>query len=63
MCPPVRVINHSLKLKNNLQVQADKPWYKFSYEQLTKNINRKISIIFLSISLNMCFWCSKEPSR
>ena len=24
---------------------------------------RKIAIIFLSISLNMCFWCSKEPSH
>ena len=23
---------------------------------------RKIAIIFLSISLNMCFGCSKEPS-
>ena len=24
---------------------------------------RKIAIIFLSISLNMCVWCSKEPSH
>ena len=24
---------------------------------------RKIAIIFLSISLNMCFGCSKEPSH
>ena len=24
---------------------------------------RKIAIVFLSISLNMCFGCSKEPSH
>ena len=24
---------------------------------------RKIAIIFLSVSLNMCFGCSKEPSH
>ena len=24
---------------------------------------RKIVIIFLPINLNMCFWCSKEPSH
>ena len=29
--------------------------------QLSKNILRKRAIIFLSISLNMCFGCSKEP--
>ena len=29
--------------------------------QLSKNNLRKIAIIFLSISLNMCFGCSKEP--
>ena len=29
-----------------------------------KEINlRKTALIFLSISLNMCFGCSKEPSR
>ena len=27
-----------------------------------QNIQHKIAIIFLSISLNMCFGCSKEPS-
>ena len=26
-------------------------------------IQRKIAIIFLTISLNMCFVCSKEPSQ
>ena len=33
-----------------------------SLGQLSKNFQRKIVIIFLSISLNMCFGCSKEPS-
>ena len=28
-----------------------------------KHILRKIVIIFLSISLNVCFGCSKEPSH
>ena len=28
-----------------------------------QKIKRKIEIIFLSISLNMCFGCSNEPSR
>ena len=27
-----------------------------------KHFSRKIAIIYLSISLNMCFVCSKEPS-
>ena len=31
--------------------------------QLSKNNFRKIVIIFLSISLNMGFGCSKEPSH
>ena len=31
--------------------------------QLSKNNLRKIAIIFFSISLNMCFGCSKEPSH
>ena len=31
--------------------------------QLSKNKLRKIANIFLSISLNMCFECSKEPSH
>ena len=30
---------------------------------LSKNNLRKIVIIFLSISLNICFRCSKEPSH
>ena len=30
---------------------------------LAKNNLRKIAIIFLPISLNMCFGCSKEPSH
>ena len=34
-----------------------------SYGQLSKNNLLKIAIIFLSISLNMCFGCSKEPSH
>ena len=28
-----------------------------------KHFERKIQIIFMYISLNMCFWCSKEPSH
>ena len=28
----------------------------------SKNFERKIAIIFLSISLNLCFGCLKEPS-
>ena len=31
--------------------------------QLSKIFERKIAIIFLPISLNMCFGCSKEPSH
>ena len=34
-----------------------------SEPQLSKNNLRKIEIIFLSISLNICFGCSKEPSH
>ena len=33
------------------------------YVQLSKISERKIMIIFLSISLNMCLGCSKEPSH
>ena len=29
VCPPVRDIIHSLKLVDNLLVQADKPWYDY----------------------------------
>ena len=36
---------------------------KYSKGQLSKNNLRKIVIIFLTISLNMCFGCSKEPSH
>ena len=31
--------------------------------QLIKIFQHKIAIIFLSISLNMCFGCSNEPSH
>ena len=31
--------------------------------QLSKIFQRRIAIIFLSIILNMCFRCSKEPSQ
>ena len=31
--------------------------------QLSKNVQRKIPSIVLSISLNMCFGCSKELSQ
>ena len=34
-----------------------------TYGQLSKIFQRKIAIIFLSISLNMCFGCSKEQSH
>ena len=45
------------------------PLYKNVFFQLVtgpvkqKKKKRKIAIIFLSISLNMCFGCSKEPSH
>ena len=39
-------------------------FHSVSKGQLSKKIKqRKITIIFLSISLNMCFKCSKEPSH
>ena len=31
--------------------------------QISEFYVRKIMLIFLSISLNMCLWCSKEPSH
>ena len=34
-----------------------------TYDQLRKNFNSKIFIIFLLINLNMCFGCSEEPSH
>ena len=34
-----------------------------SYVVINKKIGCKIVNIFLSISLNMCFGCSKEPSH
>ena len=37
--------------------------YMKAYGQLSKKFKRKIAIIFLLISLNMCFGCSKEPSQ
>ena len=37
--------------------------YLNAWGQLGKNNLHKIAIIFLSISLNMCFRCSKEPSH
>ena len=33
------------------------------YAALSNIFERKNAIIFLSISLNMCFGCSKEPSH
>ena len=36
--------------------------YSNSYVLMGKNCERKIVNIFLSISLNICFGCSKEPS-
>ena len=35
----------------------------FAKDQLSKIFKHKIVIIFLSISLTMCFGCSKEPSH
>ena len=34
-----------------------------AFGQLSKIVEGIITIIFLSISLNMCFGCSKEPSH
>ena len=45
---------------------ANVPLYKFTIHaqgQLSKKIERKIAIIFLSITLNLCFGCSKELSQ
>ena len=36
---------------------------EFPLVQLSKIFERKIATIFLLISLNMCFGCSKEPSH
>ena len=35
----------------------------WSKGQLSKNNQRKIAIIFLSVTFNMCFGCSKELSH
>ena len=35
----------------------------YSLGQLSKNNLHKIAIIYLSISFNMCFGCSKERSH
>ena len=45
---------HSCDLVSGLMVPLGK---------LSKKKLRKIAIIFLSVSLNMCFGCSKEPSH
>ena len=37
--------------------------YSNSYVQIGKHCEREIVNIFLSISLNICYGCSKEPSR
>ena len=37
--------------------------FLFTKGQLCKYFQRKITIIFLSISFNMCFGSSKEPSQ
>ena len=36
---------------------------RYSWGQLSKIFKPRNVIIFLSISLNMCFGCSKEPSH
>ena len=36
---------------------------KTAQGQLSKNFQHKIAFFFLSISLNMCYGCSKEPSH
>ena len=36
--------------------------WTFDIGPVKKKIKRKIVIIFLSINLNICFGCSKEPS-
>ena len=44
-------------------IRERRHWMPLAKGQLSKNNLRKIEIIFLSISLNMCFGCSKEPSH
>ena len=39
------------------------PKMSLTLGQLSKNFEHKIVIIYLFISLNMCFGCSKEPSH
>ena len=48
------------KMTNEAQTQYST---LLSKVQLNKTFQRKIAIIFLSISLNMYFGCSKEPSH
>ena len=51
----------------NYNSSANTPWYRYSHHRLTikikKTFDSKIVNIFLSISFNICFGCSKEPSQ
>ena len=46
----------------NLTVESRLYWYYHTSPYKQKNLN-KIVFIFLFISLNVCFGCSKEPSH
>ena len=37
--------------------------YNYTWVKISKNFEHKNVIIFLSIGLNLCFGCSKEPSH
>ena len=51
---------------HNDKYHCERPyWTPFNHRSslAKKKISEKIVIIFLSISLNMCLGCSKEPSH
>ena len=47
----------------NCTVSAHISYFVITLYKVKQNNLPKIGIIFLSISLNMCFGCSKEPSH
>ena len=47
---------------NEIQIFFTVLW-RILYVRIGKDFMRKIVIFFLSISLNKCFGCSKEPSH
>ena len=64
---------HESTERENNQLRKDKSLLVDHVAEIQKKVSiispdlqfflRKIVIFFLAISFNMCFWCSKEPSR